>query len=416
LLTPELAQTIVSKIMNIMDKNINIMDDRGYIIASGDFNRTNSYHEGAFWAVKKRTTLEISKEDVEQMEGVKPGINVPIYFDDKVVGVVGITGEPDEVVNYAQLVRYTAELILEQAALKEQMQLHEITRKLFFQDLLSSYEEAQEEDFLQKGRLLGVELKNYFLVTVIQLEENKNDAMQFNRSHKDEINIQREIKQLYQKLRAFFEHNGMFSEVLGNRRIVLLQTFEEVQNAGKIIDKVKHNIMDIEATVKSYKFDTFVGIGRINKGVANISGSYLDCLKAIEIGRCLYPSRKCYSIYDLNLENTLNEVPAAVKRKYYWEIMGEILKITDGEHNNTNKKSFYFELLNTLNMLFQSNLNIKETANKLYVHRNTVLHRIKVIEEITGYNPVNFQDAVKLKVAHMFYQLDSEKPRYSGEA
>lgn len=45
-----------------------------------------------------------------------------MIFRDTMVGVVGISGKPDEVRNYAELVRMAAELVLEQADLLEKSQ------------------------------------------------------------------------------------------------------------------------------------------------------------------------------------------------------------------------------------------------------------------------------------------------------
>ncbi len=57
-----------------------------------------------------------------RLKGVKPGINLPIIFRQRMVGVIGISGEPDKVQAYAELVRMAAELILEQAEMLEQNQ------------------------------------------------------------------------------------------------------------------------------------------------------------------------------------------------------------------------------------------------------------------------------------------------------
>ena len=91
MLTRQLAQAIVGKLMSVLGKNINIMDQQGNIMASGDESRVNTFHQGAAQAVKDRKVLEVWADNVRDMEGVRPGINVPIEFEGKVVGVVGIT-------------------------------------------------------------------------------------------------------------------------------------------------------------------------------------------------------------------------------------------------------------------------------------------------------------------------------------
>ena len=52
-ITHKLAQDIVDKTMSILEKNINIMDEKGVIIGSGDKSRLNQYHEGAAQVIKE---------------------------------------------------------------------------------------------------------------------------------------------------------------------------------------------------------------------------------------------------------------------------------------------------------------------------------------------------------------------------
>ncbi|GAH13820.1 unnamed protein product [marine sediment metagenome] len=58
-ITHKLAQNIVEKTMGILRKNINIMDEKGVIIGSGDKSRLNQYHEGAAKVITEGKKLEI---------------------------------------------------------------------------------------------------------------------------------------------------------------------------------------------------------------------------------------------------------------------------------------------------------------------------------------------------------------------
>ena len=50
-ISSESAQSIVMEIGNIVGQNINMMDEKGYIIASTDPERVGAFHEGpnGFW-------------------------------------------------------------------------------------------------------------------------------------------------------------------------------------------------------------------------------------------------------------------------------------------------------------------------------------------------------------------------------
>ena len=54
------------------------------------------------------------------------------------------------------------------------------------------------------------------------------------------------------------------------------------------------------------------------------------------------------------------------------------------------------ELLKTLKEFLDNNFSVMKTAISLNVHRNTVLYRLNKIKELTGLDPKNLKDAVKL--------------------
>ena len=121
-LNDTLARQIVSRAMKILSFSVNVMDEHGLIIASGNPERLHQRHEGAVLALTENRVVEISEATARQLKGVRPGINLPIAYQGELLGVIGISGDPEEVRAYAELVRMTAELILEQAALTEQLQ------------------------------------------------------------------------------------------------------------------------------------------------------------------------------------------------------------------------------------------------------------------------------------------------------
>lgn len=57
------------------------------------------------------------------------------------------------------------------------------------------------------------------------------------------------------------------------------------------------------------------------------------------------------------------------------------------------------EMIRTLEMFLQYNLNVSETAKKMYMHRNSLQYRIDKFIAETGVNVQNFEDAVAVKMA-----------------
>lgn len=73
-------------------------------------------HEGALLALSHGRMVEIDSDLVKHLQGVKPGVNLPMRIDGQIVGIIGLTGEP-QLQQFGKLVCMTAEMMPEQARL-----------------------------------------------------------------------------------------------------------------------------------------------------------------------------------------------------------------------------------------------------------------------------------------------------------
>lgn len=75
------------------------------------------------------------------------------------------------------------------------------------------------------------------------------------------------------------------------------------------------------------------------------------------------------------------------------KLLNNIKPIIEYDKNNR------LDLLKTLKIYFQNNCSLTETASSLFIHKNTLIYRLKKVEELTGYNFKNFQDRVVLYIS-----------------
>lgn len=114
-LDTKMAQDIVARTMRIIDTNINVMDARGRIIGSGDRERIGGARRraagplGGGWWISTTRSLAICTGFAR--------INLPLRLEGEIVGVIGLTGEPESLRKYGELVCMTAEMMLEQSRL-----------------------------------------------------------------------------------------------------------------------------------------------------------------------------------------------------------------------------------------------------------------------------------------------------------
>ena len=75
------------------------MDAAGVIFASTDPERIGQRHLGACQVLEQGLPRLVVQEDDGRPGGARRGINLPIQLDGPTVGVIGITGAPQEVVS-----------------------------------------------------------------------------------------------------------------------------------------------------------------------------------------------------------------------------------------------------------------------------------------------------------------------------
>ena len=91
------------------------MDSNAIIIASSDPNRVGTFHEAAHQIISQRLDeLVVSRN--QQYKGTIPGANFPLIIDDKIIGVVGVTGPHEIARTYGKVIKRMTEIMLQSRA------------------------------------------------------------------------------------------------------------------------------------------------------------------------------------------------------------------------------------------------------------------------------------------------------------
>jgi len=403
-ITHQLAQDIVDKTMSILGKNINIMDEKGVIIGSGDNSRLNQYHEGAAQVIKEGKKLEIYSKDINHLVGAKPGINLPIEHNNKIIGVVGITGEPNEVSPFGEVIKMTVEMMLQQEFLLKEIQLEKQAQENFIHDLISGRIGNDSDLFLTRGQIVGYDVllpRTALVMDIYQFEKTAKQSLQaFKGSKEGEIHLQRLKNDVLKTIqRIFVDTPQEIVSYTGGDRFVVLKIIN-LKDSDEILRKKLFRIgRKIKDTIsQKMKFKVTIGIGEYHEDIRGISKSFKEAMQALDVGTKLEGAGNIYHINDLGIGRILAEIKKDTQE--------EIIKKTFYSVKDIKKKKINETLLETLKAFFDNNLSISKTAQAIYVHRNTLLYRLRRVKEITGLDPKKFDDAVQLRIAlkMMIYQ------------
>src|SRR5262245_20215704 len=115
MLTPSLAQEIARETSEISGFNVVITGTDGMIIGSGDLRRVGTFHEASVEVARTQRAAAHDAAAARLLEGVRPGITLPIMLDDEAIGTVGITGNPTVVRRFGLLVKNQTEILLRES-------------------------------------------------------------------------------------------------------------------------------------------------------------------------------------------------------------------------------------------------------------------------------------------------------------
>jgi len=385
-LSPDLAQNIVNSSMEIIGKNINIVDENGIIIASGDSSRINTFHELSVEVIKTGKTLEIDKDECSKMDGVLPGISLPINFGDKIIGVVGITGDPEEVRVYAKLLKNTVELMLQDSFLKQQLQAEIGARDRFIHDLLKGRFEHDMDLFRFRANTLGYDIEVPRVAIVIDIIKIGGVLLQEWLASKTgrELKLESMTSEIQRRLRRIQEETSMLTRVGRERFAILYIVPDDLRDEQlkKRLDGVARNLS--EMLDKSFKMTVSIGIGNKANNLEEYSRSYREACLALKINQKIGGPPSVYYWNEIGINLVLEYLPENIR-----ELIAKTVKVLDDN------------LKETIKIFFDSNLSVNRAANKLFVHRNTMTYRLDRVQSLTGLDPRNFYDAMYLYLAIM---------------
>ena len=134
----------------------------------------------------------------------------------------------------------------------------------------------------------------------------------------------------------------------------------------------------------------FVGIGTLALHLRDLAKSYKEAQIAIEVGKVFDTERYVINYENLGIGRLIYQLPTTLCEMFLQEVFKK------NPIDALDKETLF-----TIHKFFENNLNVSETARKLFVHRNTLVYRLEKIKKLTGLDLREFDDAITFKVALM---------------
>ncbi|KKI92245.1 hypothetical protein WQ54_10525 [Bacillus sp. SA1-12] len=349
-ISPSLAQMIVDAAKEVIGKDINFIDLDGKVLASTDPERIGSLHAAALEVQETESVVEVLEDDV--FKGAKKGINYPIMIDQKMLGVIGISGDPEECRSLGFLLTKITEVLIKEQLIKS---VHHSIDELRSSIVRMLIFENEKEHVFKNGNMhqLQYELEERAFVAIIHFQA--------------------------------FDHTtplpGKMNKILLDQGINLF-TYLFPNQYALIINESQYNHLQqiFSSYFQTMNLNYSVGIGSIGM-IEELPRSYKHAKFALKYAL----SRKVtvYEYAKLDLELIMENIDFPIRNDYVTKLIGDL---SDEE-------------ISLLHSYFSHNLSLKKTAEDLFIHKNTLQYRLDRIAQKTGANPRSYDDSVKLYMA-----------------
>lgn len=357
-----MAQKFVDRFCSTIGYNVNVMDTDGTIIAARDTHRIGTYHEVAHALVVQGEETAVVPQNVDLPAGVLPGVNLPVRHRGEVVGVIGVTGSSDDVDTLAHAVRTAIETMLEYEWEREQLE-HRQDRKKFLIDLLLYREDSEPEQVAGLAERCGYNPGLPRMPIVLELPEpaGPNDYL-------------RVIKEN--------QHHTMqdVSFIGASGHVTVFKVVPDCD--GGILQLIRQTLMDYCAAV-----DDDCRAARIEPPVRYGSGPVQDGLPKYRFALrtahwMLHRSSERVAFYADHAHDLLLHSIAPDT----WHTVFDYL--LDRMQRSAVLGSVTLEQLGrTFMVLREENMSPKHAAERLGLHRNTVVFRLNRINDLSGLEP-----------------------------
>jgi carbohydrate diacid regulator len=386
-ISKEIAEQIHDKAKEILGKDLVITDDKGVVVVGGRYGEFNLY---AYQAISEGVSIQ-EKGDLYLNWS-------PLDYEGQVVGAFAIYGNHSEITEeLIDLIRGLSQVLIYQGLFLENLYSLDRARAVFIRDLLVNGVVKSEDQANEQADILRINLRTnqaVILAFVSNYKEDYLDSLKKLSPEEKMMRFEEHVSETIKKLKQSFDGNDQNVVVYFSHNLFLILKGIRgdkvtTENSVKFFSAKGKYIYDTLTQITEHKVT--VGVGQYYSNIKGLKKSFQDAKLALEIGSKIWGDGGVYHILDVGIFVSLS--PISHQRKA--ELAIQLLKpLTDNE-----------ELSKTVEAFLGSGMNLTVAANKLHVHRNTLIYRLDKVKQVIGLDPRTFQGALQIKLGFMLSSL-----------
>ncbi|HUC87447.1 MAG TPA: helix-turn-helix domain-containing protein [Candidatus Saccharimonadales bacterium] len=322
----------------------------------------------------------------------------PFVYETRTVGAFGVIEESVQVTPEAiSLLQGLAEVITHQHFLMEHVQPTEKMRASFLKQVLSSNKLEPTETFRQAD-ILQMNLRTPQAIMIAQVDGLEKTALG---SDAEALSLDEQGVRLTAETNAvqavineaLGSDSGNISCYLSHNQFVISKGIGgeglTTRNTTRYLREKATYLHDVLVAALP-KRTVSIGAGQYYPDLGGLRKSYQEAKLSLQVGTKVWGAGRVYHIKQVGMFVTLANVAQERKAELAHQILHPLLSDE--------------QLFKTVQTFLTAGLNLTEAAEKLHVHRNTLIYRLDKTKKIIGLDPRVFDDALQIKLGLMFYQ------------
>lgn len=387
-LTTKIVQPFIATLEEALHYKVTITDTNGYIVGSSDPARLNQFHPSAYEILCERQPIEswdiATDSYVNVPEGVQLGYGERVIYDGECIGLIGLVGAPEEIKQSIKTAQLVLQLMLDRKKASDELKLISKDKKAFLLRLLQG-QYGSPEWIKERADTYKIDLSRLRYVLTVQINLEKFDE-------KSPLELSQIKETMHRAIRSiFFEQEDLLYEYDTGETVLL--------TAGKHSDASQRRRQIEKAAARLYaelreqcKVSALIGISEECGDYTGIPLALRQGRMAAEIGAKTENGEGLYFYSQMRLGRIVASFSPEIRPILQRDILSKLLE----NHADS--------LLETLFTYFEMNGNVSQTAEKLFIHRNTLQYRFRKIKEITGFDIYHIDDLVQLRLAVLQYR------------
>ena len=385
----EMALFLADEITGLTDTPITLTARDGEILSDSDTKNIGKISRDALRAVRQGTSVKLNRDSPP----FRQGIALPILFQGEKSGAVLFAGRQKQIESQMGILMFALETLIErylfvkQGNYKQRL-VENWIRNLFDTDF-SDWENLQET-----ASELRINIAQGAAVAVLDVHRiRKNTGSGGPLATADPDFIQNYIlHNLGKGIVAYF------CSYLGrNNYAICISTNAFITGLDFKLREITDALKELDKRLGMINMTCSAGIGMPGNTLRGIRESFLEAKESLEMSKGSGdPETQIMFVRDWGLRFFTNSIPKDTVRKFM-------------KQNPSVCREYKAEMGETLDAFFDENCSLQKAADRLNIHKNTMVYRLKKIREATGLDPQNFDDAVRLR---LFEYMRKSFPEY----